>query len=402
MDKFVAARPTRNAWQRLCIAAAVAIVACTYPLATAAQSCPAADPNQNYNCPIGPIYALPGWGNVPWSQPQYSQTIVAGDLDGDGRDELIGRDAQGIHVWSFDTVLGVWQPWVATDGSGPLVLPLSDASQWNLPQYYSTIKLISLAGVAAKVLVARGSAGLLLFSLTRGSIPGVDLPAGKWTQLTTSGPFADTDCFTNQNCWNVAPYYQTIRFGDIDGEPGDEVIGWGGDGIVAFKWNGSSWSSITGLPAAGDPVAAGSSSYLTLRFADIDGKPGQELLQWTNSGVAALKYVPGQSGGSWAELPTLSAFGPTLASIPTAPITPRAGRRCRRRRLGQGGAVVLSGCSAAAPTAAAWRARGTTLRRTSGRRSSPAGRSTIAPASRNRSITKRSSSRTSPATRCRS
>src|SRR4051812_30314795 len=99
MAKLVANHTTRHAWQRLCVAAAVAIVSCACSVGASAQSCPASDPNQNYNCAIGPIYALPGWGNVPWSLPQYSQNIIAGDLDGDGRDELIGRDASGIHVW---------------------------------------------------------------------------------------------------------------------------------------------------------------------------------------------------------------------------------------------------------------------------------------------------------------
>ena len=53
-----------------------------------AQSCPSIDPNQNYNCAIGPNYVLPGWGNVPWSLPQHYQDILSGDLDGDGKDEL--------------------------------------------------------------------------------------------------------------------------------------------------------------------------------------------------------------------------------------------------------------------------------------------------------------------------
>ena len=275
MEKFVANRTTRNTWQWVCITGAAAILAFAYPLAATAQSCPASDPNQNYNCPIGPIYSLPGWGNVPWSLPQYFQTIVAGDLDGDGRDELIGRDARGIHVWSFDALGGIWQPWVAVDGSGLLILPLSDTAQWNLPQYYSTIKLIGVAGETGKVLVGRSAAGLVLYKLTRGSVPNIDLPAGKWTQLTTSGPFADNDCFSNQKCWNAAPYYQTIRFGDIDGAPGDEVIGWGGDGILAFKWNGSSWSSITGLPGAGDAAKQTNSQYSSLRFADVVANLGR-------------------------------------------------------------------------------------------------------------------------------
>ena len=158
------------------------------------------------------------------------------------------------------------------------MLPLSDALQWNLPQYDSVIKLISVAGQTGKLLVARSAAGLVLYKLTKGSVKGVDLSAGTWTQLTTTGPFADSDCFTNQKCWSDASYYQTIRFGDIDGQPGAEVIGWGGDGIVAFKWNGSGWTSLTGLPRAGDAGANGPSSYLPLQLADVDGEARAELL----------------------------------------------------------------------------------------------------------------------------
>jgi hypothetical protein len=273
-----------------------------------AQPCPSIDPNQNYNCAIGPIYALPGWGNVPWSLPQYYQDILLGDLDGDGRDELIGRNAFGVHVWSFDTTLGTWQPWLTTNGTGVLLLPLSDAAGWNQPQYYATLQLMNLPGKPGKILAARSASGLFLFELTRGVGPVTDIPAGAWTQLTQGGPFADADCFANAKCWSAAPYYQTIRFGDIDGEPGDEVIGWGGNGIVAFKWSGTQWTGITGLPAAGDAVTAGPSAYLTLRFADVDGDPGQELLDWSVGGVTVLKYVPGK-GGSWTELPIVANFG---------------------------------------------------------------------------------------------
>lgn len=349
MDKSVANRATQRAPQRAFIIATLAIATLACPLIAPAQNCPNVDPNQDYNCPVGPLYALPDWGNVPWSLAEYYQNIVAGDLDGDGVDELIGRDPRGVHVWSFNTALGLWQPWIATDRSGPLVLPLSDALQYNLPQYYSVIRLISFAGQAGKVLAARSSAGLVLYQLVRGSVPGVDMPAGTWTQLTTSGPFADGDCFSNQQCWNVAPYYQTIRFGDIDGEPGDEVIGWGGDGIVAFKWNGSSWANITGLPQAGDPATKTASNYLSLRFADIDGKPGQELLQWTSEQVTALKYVAGQGGGSWTELSALQAFGPPCLNS-SGSEAPSCWSTLQAAPFGQAGAAVfirLSGCNAA-------------------------------------------------------
>ena len=167
-----------------------------------------------------------------------------------------------------------------TNSHGELVLTtMSDAEGWTLPQYYVTPRLISLPGRPGKVLAVRGGSGLVLFALTPGQGPVRGFPAGQWTQLTQGGPFADADCFSDGKCWNVAPYYQTIRYGDIDGEPGDEV------------------------PLAGDANAHQASDYLSMRFGDIDGEPGQELLQWNNGeGVVALKFVSGQGGGAWKEL----------------------------------------------------------------------------------------------------
>jgi len=31
---------------------------------------------------------------------------------------------------------------------------------------------------------------------------------------------------------NAPPYFNTIRYGDIDGQAGAEVVGWGGNGIA--------------------------------------------------------------------------------------------------------------------------------------------------------------------------
>jgi len=170
----------------------------------------------------------------------------------------------------------------AANGTGELVLPLTDAVGWDLPEYYTTLRLMNLPGRHGKVLAGRGASGLLLYGLTRGSGPVTAFPAGTWTQLAPGGPFANADCFSNLKCWDSAPYYQTIRFGDIDGEPGDEVIGWGGDGGVAFKWNGSEWVSLTGFPPGtmargsqhvGDPVANQAQFDAQSAYVVLAGKP---------------------------------------------------------------------------------------------------------------------------------
>lgn len=337
---------SRGSMRRHCLALLGALALSAAALDTIAQDCPATDPNQNYNCPIGPAYTVPGWGNVPWSLPQYYQSIQAGDLDGDGRDELIGRDANGVHVWSFNTALGVWQPWLSSDGTGRLVLALTDANQWNQAPYYTGMMLINLAGRSGKVLAVRSVDGLLLYGLTRGaSVQGLDLPAGAWTTLSSGGPFADSDCFTNQSCWNTLPYYRYLRFADIDGQPGDEAIGWGGQGVVAFQWTGSGWSALTGLPQLGDAATIQGFGYpASLQFGDLDGQPGQELLHSFLDGVRAFKYVAGANGGTWTQLPTLTAFGSLCG------VDPMCIASLRTTTLGQGPAVVTTlvpGCSAA-------------------------------------------------------
>jgi len=330
-------RATRHPWVMVWCALAGSVAAAD----VSAQTCPASDPNQNYNCPIGPSYLLPSWGNVPWSLPQHYQDILSGDLDGDGKDELVGRDALGVHVWSFNTALGTWQPWLTTNGTGELVLPLTDAVGWDLPEYYTTLRLMNLPGRHGKVLAGRGASGLLLYGLTRGSGPVTAFPAGTWTQLAPGGPFANADCFSNLKCWDSAPYYQTIRFGDIDGEPGDEVIGWGGDGGVAFKWNGSEWVSLTGFPPGIDAAPYYPAIVLSRQFADVDGEPGQELLNWEQEGIRVHKFVPGPNGGAWTELALLAAFGVPSCIDSNGGSNPSCWSTLQTAPWSSGGAAVL-------------------------------------------------------------
>jgi hypothetical protein len=128
--------------------------------AARAQANTAQDANQDYNSSTGPSYVLPGWGNLPWAAPQYYTTIQLGDLDGDGKDELIGREGSGIAVHQFDPVSGQWQPVLAADGT-ILRGPFSDKDGWDQPQYYLTIQLADIDGDRKKEGVSHPSNGQL-------------------------------------------------------------------------------------------------------------------------------------------------------------------------------------------------------------------------------------------------
>ena len=257
------------------------------------------DANQDYNSSTGPSYVLPGWGNLPWAAPQYYTTIQLGDLDGDGKDELIGREGSGIAVHQFDPVSGQWQPVLAADGT-ILRGPFSDKDGWDQPQYYLTIQLADIDGDRKKELVARSAGGMVVYRFTSATPKaGSTFPAGAWQQINSS------DIFSDGNGWGTGPHvYSTIQLADIDGEPGEELVGRSGaDGLHVYKWNGAGWTQLAGVPALDDSHGFGSESlYRTIQFADLDGRPGEELLFREANGLHAAKYQPGANGGSWVRV----------------------------------------------------------------------------------------------------
>ncbi len=85
------------------------------PAMAAAQACPSVDESYTGNC--GPTFVVPSWTDAGgWSDPSQYATILLADVNGDKRDELIGRNADGVEIFSFDTSVGQWRP--QTDANG--------------------------------------------------------------------------------------------------------------------------------------------------------------------------------------------------------------------------------------------------------------------------------------------
>jgi hypothetical protein len=215
------------------------------PTVTESQ-CPSAEPSDTGPC--GATFVLPSWGDAGgWKDPSHYTTIQLADIDGDGAAELLGRAPAGLAAHAFDVATGQWMP--LTNAATGLAIVLRDLADpppqgagkvpptdWTLPEYYTTIHTARLDDTRRRDLVARSHAGVVIYRFAAGS---------GWTRLTQSGPMADSDCFSNGNCWNSDPsYYTTIRFGDLDGDGTDELIGRGADGVRAYCWDGQAWTQL--------------------------------------------------------------------------------------------------------------------------------------------------------------
>jgi hypothetical protein len=70
-----------------------------------------------YNAACGPEYESPGWGDgAGWTDPSQYSTIQLADITGNGRDELIARNSDGLEIWEFDTSIGQWRQAIGADG----------------------------------------------------------------------------------------------------------------------------------------------------------------------------------------------------------------------------------------------------------------------------------------------
>jgi hypothetical protein len=78
------------------------IVCALAPLPAAAAGCPSADQSYMGNC--GPWFSVPSWTDTGgWNDPSQYATILLADVNGDGRDDLLGRSDAGVEVYWFDT-----------------------------------------------------------------------------------------------------------------------------------------------------------------------------------------------------------------------------------------------------------------------------------------------------------
>jgi hypothetical protein len=210
----------RSAAWSACAALLVGIAMTLAPAVASGAACPSLDDSYTGNC--GPTFAVPNWTDAGgWDDPSKYATIQLADVNGDGRDELFGRNDQGVEIFWFDTTLGQWRPQVGANGLPQALTDFASLPPWQEgdatnpknPAYYTTIQAADMDGQPGEEILGRFPDGMRAFKYTPPA-GGRSIDGGTWKRVATGGPYRDNDGYGD------ASLYPTIHAARLtDGRP---------------------------------------------------------------------------------------------------------------------------------------------------------------------------------------
>ena len=223
---------------------------------------------------VGPVLSdEAGWGDV-----RYASTLRLADVTGDGRDDICARAGAG--VWCYPSTGSGFGERI----DGPA---WSDASGWDDPEHFGTLRFGDLDGDGDEDVCARANAGM-----------NCSLSDGSGFPTAVGGPTWD-----DPQGWDQVKYWSTIRLQDVDGNGSGELCGREPGGWRCYAWDGTAWSPPWEGPALADDSGWGDhSNYATIRQADIDGDGDLDLCARANIGMYCWPF----QAGAWGE----SILGP--------------------------------------------------------------------------------------------
>ena len=247
-------------------------------------------------------FTLPAWSDgAGWTRPELYETILAGDVDGDGWGELMGRSGStfDVYTWSkgynptgrsYTPTPGNWTPVV------PLDLPpdFSNADYFD-PSRYSAFRLANIDGQPGDELVAKGGSGITVYRWSTATKTWDD------TSVIAGPPWGDAD-------WGPSnpERYLTITTGDVNGDTRAEIIGNGPSGVETWGYTPGA-TAMTRLdtspgnlvPGNFDPAGWMASTYETLQLADtFPDRPGAELVA-RDPDLGLRSFTFGELSGQW-------------------------------------------------------------------------------------------------------
>ena len=293
MTQHLKARSVRFGLSIILIATMLPVVAAPVPVTAQSESgslC-TGDPTDNFYGPCGPSITIPAWSDAAgWNDPDYAEAIILFDLDGDGKDELVGRSPQGLIVNTWSADLGQWLP--ASDLSKPL--PFSPGAATGEIQFGMLSE--NLRGAIA---LAGDGSGLETWTWNPGD---GSVGSGYWSLLNKNGPFNNQ----GSSFFYVPAWFSTLQF--VPEPLGGTEYGFiarGTDGIHFCAWqtDSNTWSCKLATSAFSDALVTDPNSteswpnnlaeyyWDTIQLADLDAAtPGPELFGLENSSQSLVIY----------------------------------------------------------------------------------------------------------------
>lgn len=219
-----------------------------------------------------------------WGHPQYYSTIQLGDIDGDGKAEMLARSSAGIETHQWNLAEKAWVPYGKQE-----VPDLSDHFGWDKAKYYSTIQLGDIDADGAEEMITRASVGMITYKWDKTELA--------WKQVSKQGDPQLSDAAH----YDKPEYYSTIQLANICCTEQEELLVRSPQGMDAYVWDGSQWLLLAESSLFSDASGWNKAEYYsTIQLADIDGDRSKEMLARSSAGMEFYKFDNAQH--QWIQL----------------------------------------------------------------------------------------------------
>ena len=316
--------------------------------------------------PDGPVMAFPGLNASRFFTPdgpalgKGASSFLLGDIDANGRAEMIAVWDDSISVFAYDPPSATWN--LVPNIELPNGPDLGWAGFFEPHGNYLTLALVDIDGDGQQELAGLGNSanGPLQFwhcdktSYAWTSLPSLNLPSGTdWSislPPSTSTPDAYYGCIRygmlagqqhvfvrasdgvyiyrysaqtsswmvptacsipalcDANGWKQPQYYRTFQAADVNGDGNVEILIRGATGMQIWSYSASqeTWTEIAGPPLSDSDGWAQPEYYLTIQCADFNGDGQAEVL--ARSSVGMYTFLYNKATGVWNGGPMISSL----------------------------------------------------------------------------------------------